>query len=109
MSSGNASILRKRSATSRTERVRDRAYLDSFQGAACWNCGGTGTTVGAHIRWGQEGGVGLKPSDDLTVPLCFSCHASQEKSPGSEWWATMVKNMARRRYARWKRNYDEHP
>lgn len=83
--------------------LRDRTYLDSFEGEACWSCGqADGTVVGAHIRWGQEGGMGMKPSDDLVVPLCSVCHADQESSPGPEWWADLVKRNARRRYRDWK-------
>lgn len=83
--------------------LRDRRYLNSFCGRSCWNCGsGDDTVIGAHIRWGQEGGIGLKPSDDLTVPLCWRCHAEQEANPGPLWWAQMVKNMARLAYQQWR-------
>lgn len=90
------------SGSPKPERIKDKKYRKSFAGAMCWNCGrADGTVVGAHIRWGQEGGIGLKPSDDLIVPLCFVCHRDQEASPGPEWWADMVKNMARRLYDGW--------
>lgn len=83
--------------------LRDPAYRKSFRGAACWNCGEADeTVVGAHIRWGHEAGVGLKPSDDLIVALCFKCHAEQEANPGPEYWANMIKNMARRTYRLWR-------
>ena len=45
--------------------------------------------------------MGLKPPDDLVVPLCRACHTNQEANPGPEWWAKMVKNMARRAYKEW--------
>ncbi len=45
--------------------------------------------------------MGLKPPDDLVVPLCRHCHMAQECNPGPEWWAKMVKNMARRAYEEW--------
>ena len=74
--------------------LRDPAYRKSFKtGHLCWNCGDDGNTiVGAHIRWGGEGGVGMKPDDSLLVPLCFTCHLGipdgQEANPGPEWWPT---------------------
>ncbi len=82
--------------------IRDRKYLDSFRGETCLNCGVSDeTVVGAHIRWGNEGGTGYKPSDDLTLPLCFKCHKSFDADHSSIWLAVMVKNMARRRYQEW--------
>ena len=84
--------------------LRDPAYRASFAtGHFCLNCGtNDNTIVGAHIRWGHEAGVGLKPSDDLIVPLCFKCHADQEANPGPEYWANMVKKTARRTYRVWR-------
>lgn len=49
----------------------------------------------AHIRWGHEGGWGLKPDDDLVLPLCPDCHTAQENG-GPEWLAeNIVKKLAR--------------
>ncbi len=86
------------------KRLRDKQYTKSFKGQSCWACGAKdGTIVGAHIRTGHEGGTGLKPDDDLTIPLCFGCHLAQENTPGSAWWVEKVlKSMARRRYKQWK-------
>ena len=89
-------------ANFKTKRMRDPDYLKSFKGAMCWHCGlKDDTVVGAHIRWGQEGGTGLKPDDNLTVPLCGRCHAKQESQPGPEFWADMLKRWARWRYEEW--------
>ena len=83
-------------------RIRDRKWLDTFEHKECWNCGRQdGTVVGAHIRWGQAGGASLKPSDDLVIPLCHGCH---EGEPPAEFWANVLKNLARRAYARWKQS-----
>ena len=81
-------------------RVKDRKYLDSFRYEPCWGCGTTdGTVVGAHIRTGHEGGTGLKPSDDLVLPLCYSCHMDQEGNSGAEWWIeNILKPIARQKY-----------
>lgn len=94
-----------RSATKmlKEKRHRDRKYLDSYRDATCIACGSDYGVIGAHIRTGNEGGMGLKPSDFLTLPLCFSCHQDQENNPGAEWWTNHVlKAIARRRYGKWK-------
>lgn len=83
-------------------RVRDRKYLDRAKDGACENCGGTHGVVSAHVRVGNEGGTGLKPSDDLTVLLCFHCHAAQEANPGIDWWLGIFKKLLKDRYAEWK-------
>ena len=86
-------------------RIRDKKYRQAFRGRVCLNCGiQDDTVIGAHIRWGHEGGMGLKPSDDLTIALCSKCHTDQESKPGPEWWANLVKNVARRRYRWWLEN-----
>ena len=82
-------------------RIRDRAYLDSLHAALCIACGATPCDP-AHIRAGLEGGTGLKPGDDLTLPLCHTCHMDQEAHPGPEWWVeNVLKAIARRSYRRW--------
>ena len=85
-------------------RLRDRKYLNSFRDTACEACGADdGTIVAAHIRAGNEGGVGMKPSDDLVFGLCHSCHAEQEASPGAAWWLEkIVKPLARQNYQTWR-------
>jgi len=81
-------------------RIRDRKWLNSANGATCWNCGAQdGTVIKAHIRWGQRGGASLKPGDDETVDLCGLCHADQESKPGPEWWANCLVNYVKRLYA----------
>jgi hypothetical protein len=84
-------------------RVEDRKYLDSFRYRPCEACDAQdGTVVPAHIRTGNEGGTALKPSDDLVVALCFSCHAEQERNIGANWWFEKVfKRIIRKRYADW--------
>ena len=94
--------------------LRDRKYLDSFRGAACWACGAQdGTVVAAHIRHGMAGGMGLKPDDSLTHPLCGKCHAEQGKGEFEFWTLDVrpdlkdahmqsIKDAARTRYKIWK-------
>ena len=95
--------------------LRDRKYLDSFNGAVCYACGTCdGTIVPAHIRHGFSGGMGLKPDDNLALPLCFKCHAHQHDVGELAFWAgkypsdlrlpliQVLKDKARRRWEIWK-------
>lgn len=67
--------------------LRDRKYLDSFNGHACWVCAAQdGTIVPAHIRHGFSGGMGLKPPDNLALPLCHDCHARQHDIGELDFW-----------------------
>ena len=101
--------------TPKTTRIRDRKYLDSFRYAECWACEAQdGTVIAAHIRHGHAGGMGLKPDDSLTHPLCGKCHAEQGRVGEFEFWTLDVhphlkdahmqhiKNSARSRYLIWK-------
>jgi len=87
-------------------RIRDRNWLDAHHAMTCWVPGCA--TVGcdpAHVRAGQGGGTGLKPSDDLVYPLCHAHHSEQHGWPGGEenWWIErVIKPAARKRYERWK-------
>jgi hypothetical protein len=45
-------------------------------GLNCCVCGRSDVQC-AHIRKGTNGGMGLKPTDNYTVPLCCGCHAEQ--------------------------------
>jgi hypothetical protein len=88
--------------------VRDRKYLDSFQHEACWMCGST-PCVAAHVRYQGSGGMGTKPSDYYTWPLCSrpgGCHDEFDgRVPGDagvdfvmRWFMELLK----RRYWAWK-------
>lgn len=88
--------------------IKDAAYRKSMRDAVCIVCGNP-EAVGAHIRTGEFSGVGRKPSDDLILPLCNSCHMRQESQPGPWWWEKRlsstideIKDFARQRYADWK-------
>lgn len=48
----------------------------------CWN----NPCDASHIRIGGGGGIGLKPGDDRTVPLCHNCHATQHRIGERSFW-----------------------
>ena len=91
-----------RPVAQRQPRERNRAYLDSFAGRACEACGlQDDTVVGAHVRFGVEGGMGYKPPDYLVVALCVKCHRDREANPGADWWMRVLKRMLKLRYQEW--------
>ena len=91
--------------------MEDAKYLKSYRDLTCIAsrcgielCGSP--AIAAHIRTGEISGVGTKPSDDLTAPLCHECHMDQESQPGPEWWLENVfKPMMRGRYKEWKNDH----
>lgn len=69
--------------------VRDHDYLEFMRSLNCsysgkyGPCGGE--IVAAHIRMGGGAGMGMKPSDNRTIPLCHSCHSLQHQR-GEMWF-----------------------
>ena len=92
-------------------KINDKEYRKSYASATCGAsrngidlCGLP--AVGAHCRTGEHAGMGTKPSDDLTFPLCNDCHMEQERTPGPQWWVqNVLKPQMRRRYREWKTSH----
>lgn len=76
---------------------RDERYLDWIRSLPCDNCGYPPRSEAHHAR---TGGVALKCSDYLTVPLCGvrgrGCHGQADKGLQAEWWE--IRAAAYRRY-----------
>ena len=65
-------------------KVRCAAHLAFIRGHDCLIRHRTGhwcdgKVEAAHVRRGTDGGVGIKPSDIWTVPLCSIAHAQQHR------------------------------
>jgi len=90
------------------KRLIDKLWRKDHKGKPCEVCQTTETTVGAHIRHGSSGGMGLKPPDDLIMPLCRKHHAEEGDNQVAFWmkykgWSIdQVKEIARSRYWEWK-------
>lgn len=64
---------------------------------ACCMCGSTTNVVAAHVRFGSHTGMGQKPDDWRTVPLCdgprsaaggmLGCHNRQHQIGEPAFWA----------------------
>jgi hypothetical protein len=68
------------------KRLRDKAHLKYVASQACLVCGRSPTDA-HHVRFAQPRAIGLKVSDEFTVPLCRT-HHRQLHDVGDEriWW-----------------------
>src|SRR5271169_1747544 len=71
----------------RTKAHRSKDHLRVVAQQPCHICGRT-TSHAHHVRFAQSKGLGVKVSDEFTVPLC-SIHHQQNHATGNErgWWA----------------------
>ena len=69
------------------KRIRDKAHLAFVASQPCLVCGRRPAQA-HHIRFAQQRALGLKVSDEFTVPLCNGHHDSLHQT-GDEraWWA----------------------
>jgi|HubBroStandDraft_5_1064220.scaffolds.fasta_scaffold170737_2 hypothetical protein len=74
------------------KRQHNGSHLDFVRSFACCVCGDDTTTEAAHIRFGEPRagkrptGLGEKPHDAWTVPLCGDCHRAQHMMGERQWW-----------------------
>ena len=71
--------------------IRDSKHLKFIRSLPCCACLKTFTVQAAHIRKGNDGGTGLKPSDCYTVPLCADCHLTQHSEGEVTFWGDIEK------------------
>lgn len=76
----------------RHPRVKLAAHLDFVRSLPCCVCGDNTSTEAAHIRASDRSvgksltGMGEKPSDIWTVPLCGRCHREQHSVSEFLFW-----------------------
>jgi len=73
-------------AISEPKRIRSKEHLRYVASQPCLICG-RNPAHAHHIRYAQPRGMGLKVSDEFTVPLC-AIHHSDNHTTGDEmrWW-----------------------
>jgi DNA recombination protein Rad52 len=76
-------------AIAEPKRLRDKAHLKFVASQPCLICGRQPSDP-HHVRFAQPRGIGLKASDEFTVPLCRG-HHRQLHQAGSEvtWWENL--------------------
>lgn len=60
-------------------------HLKNIRTYSCLLCGDDTTVEAAHIRFGITG-MGRKPDDALTIPLCHKCHMEQHRHGEAKFW-----------------------
>ena len=80
----------------RESRWRSPAHTSFVRGFACAMCGSTMNIEAAHVRMGSGAGMGQKPDDWRTVPLCagpysnvcqnLGCHDRQHMNGEPIFW-----------------------
>lgn len=74
----------------RHPRIHDEAHLRFIRTLSCLVCADPHSTEAAHVRYADRTigkpftGMGVKPNDIWTVPLCGNCHRGQHSMPGGE-------------------------
>lgn len=73
----------------KAKRLRDKSHLKFVASQPCLLCGRSPSDA-HHVRFAQPWAVGLKVSDEFTVPLCRAHHRELHRG-GSEaaWWEDM--------------------
>src|SRR5204863_1226388 len=73
--------------TPKTRRRRDKCHREFVAAQACLICGRQPSDA-HHLRFAQPRGLGLKVSDEFTVPLCRSHHRDLHQTRNEmRWWA----------------------
>lgn len=94
-------------------RVRCPGHLAWIRGHMCainGMCDGlfrhecSGPIQAAHVRSGGDGGTGLKPGDDKTIPLCASAHSTQHLMGENEFESRFYIDMKKTAADLWARS-----
>lgn len=66
----------------RSLRWRSTAHRDWIRGFACCVCGSSTNIEVAHVRMNSGAGIGQKPDDWRTVPLCAGPNSNADRQLG---------------------------
>jgi Rad52/22 family double-strand break repair protein len=89
LDSNGGRIDKSQLAIAEPKRLRDKAHLKFVASQPCVICGRQPSDP-HHLRFAQARGIGLKVSDEFTVPLCRG-HHRQLHQAGNEvtWWENL--------------------
>lgn len=63
--------------------LRSKKHLDWIRNMPCAVCCAPPPSDPHHITNTGQGGMGTKPGDDFTIPLCRVCHTELHNNPTS--------------------------
>ena len=76
-------------AIAEPKRLRDKAHLKFVASQPCLICGRQPSDP-HHLRFAQPRAIGLKVSDEFTVPLCRGHHRQLHQTGNEEaWWESL--------------------
>ena len=92
-------------AIAEPKRLRDKAHLKFVASQACLICGRQPSDP-HHLRFAQARAIGLKVSDEFTVPLCRG-HHRQLHQAGNEvaWWEKLKINALESAKGLWEQTH----
>ena len=83
---GSDKIDKSQLAIAEPKRLRDKAHLKFVASQPCLVCGRQPSDP-HHLRFAQPRAIGLKVSDEFTVPLCRGHHRQLHQAGNEEaWW-----------------------
>ena len=86
-------------------RLRDKAHLKFVASQPCLICGRQPSDP-HHLRFAQPRALGLKVSDEFTVPLCRGHHRQLHQAGNEEgWWNTFKVNALEIATGLWEKNH----
>jgi hypothetical protein len=91
-------------AFSEPRRIRDKEHLRFVARHPCLICGRTPSDA-HHVRFAQSRGIGLKVSDEFTVPLCRAHHRELHRTGDeAQWWRGYQQNPLEMAYSLWRQS-----
>jgi hypothetical protein len=92
-------------AIAEPKRLRDKAHLKFVASQPCLICGRQPSDP-HHLRFAQPRALGLKVSDEFTVPLCRGHHRQLHQAGKEEdWWKTFKVNALEIATSLWEQSH----
>ena len=100
-----AKIDKSQLAIAEPKRLRDKAHLKFVASQPCLVCGRQPSDP-HHLRFAQPRAIGLKVSDEFTVPLCRGHHRELHQVGNEEgWWAKYQIDVLAMAKQLWEQNH----
>ena len=100
-----AKIDKSQLAIAEPKRLRDKAHLKFVASQPCLVCGRQPSDP-HHLRFAQPRAIGLKVSDEFTVPLCRGHHRQVHQTGNEEaWWENLQINALEIARGLWEQSH----
>ena len=87
------------------KRLRDKAHLKFVASQPCLICGRQPSDP-HHLRFAQPRAIGLKVSDEFTVPLCRGHHRQLHQTGNEEaWWESLGIDALEAAHSLWEQSH----